>query len=1109
MIITNGGKDGSDEPKGFGAPRPPRPSTGRFPSRIDAFGPHKVIADSIRTLVQTERGGRGIALIGSWGSGKSTIINLLRSAASETKTLRVFVFDAWTHEGDPLRRTFLERLINFLTDESWLSKTGWAQRLENLSRHRKESTVKTTPQLKPLGNVVAVFLFLVPMGFALHGHVNSWLALLGSVLIFGPVLVLLLAWTVNKSWKLPVEERWGILGLLVSKTEETTRTETLEEPEPTSLEFQGWFRKLAQEALKGENRLVIVLDNLDRVGRDEARRLWTTMRTFLDFQEDTAPGWASNLWTLVPFDKDGISKIWDNKLEPSDITDRFLDKTFQVSFSVPDPLLSDWRTFLNEQLKLAFPNHTEAEFYRISRIYGILRTKGEPPTPREIKLFVNNVGSTYQTAGGAVPLTHAGLYVALCTHELSWPLIKSIPSQEELEPYLVEGDWRENLASLFFKMPKEKARQVLYGDELEKSLSDGQGDSLKGLISIPGVDYLAERIIDQRVTKWRENEPHILARAAHALAGAGVPSTHTWTNVWTRLISEVRKVTVWNALDAKAGMGLAALIARAMDEAFSTTVVKSLKTTPTMDATEREQRFSQWAEGLLEVLAGVTQAGHEAKVVEFCEESGFTTSGEDYVSLLAAVSRRTDTKPNWHLLRPGLKESEIIEHLKALSTSGKFETQQEKAVEVMLSVQFEWDWSPLVAALSARLSQGASFSPQEVTSSLTTLIRMSASNEIAEKALQSVVVSGWIFHQFQQAFVGSHAEACAACILAISRFDSEAASSSNPNQALSGRNSYRTAVANPFSYPKTLEAAIQMGRVLDLSDKLLRLRNAVSLPRPFLDATLKKLMEETESASKLGASTIREFWPSVNEILRETTTSFILHQAQRKVFIDHLKESGLSLDRISLFNVVLSVKPDSELLIILKTALTGLSKEEWTGALHDPADLSLLIETLQRHKMELGFGHQLQDALSGIASQVPVGHVSSMTDQQLRTFFSALAPPQRELLTRNVVDLLNESDADTSNLLGQFGAVLEDCLILAEDADRLVRQAFRKIVERRLKAEISWLAETLERWPALFRASKSATQTDFRERVTEFPKEETSAEIQAEVERIAGRIKKR
>jgi ATPase subunit of ABC transporter with duplicated ATPase domains len=96
------------------------------PAASDAFlgHAHQSVATAIARLVETELGGRVIGLEGAWGSGKSTIVGLIKShfdieptkhGAQET---RVSVFDAWSHQGDPLRRTFLEALLDDVAD--WL-----------------------------------------------------------------------------------------------------------------------------------------------------------------------------------------------------------------------------------------------------------------------------------------------------------------------------------------------------------------------------------------------------------------------------------------------------------------------------------------------------------------------------------------------------------------------------------------------------------------------------------------------------------------------------------------------------------------------------------------------------------------------------------------------------------------------------------------------------------------------------------------------------------------------------------------------------------------------------------------------------------------------------
>src|SRR5574341_2411604 len=103
------------------------------PAEEDRFGPHREIANAVAELVRTEDGGRSIGLSGPWGAGKSTVVSLLRRDIAVSSEHCLWVFDAWAHEGDPLRRTFLESLIGFLRERRWIGDEAWSRRVESLT----------------------------------------------------------------------------------------------------------------------------------------------------------------------------------------------------------------------------------------------------------------------------------------------------------------------------------------------------------------------------------------------------------------------------------------------------------------------------------------------------------------------------------------------------------------------------------------------------------------------------------------------------------------------------------------------------------------------------------------------------------------------------------------------------------------------------------------------------------------------------------------------------------------------------------------------------------------------------------------------------------------
>ena len=101
-------------------------------SSEDAFedGAHRRIADSLYAVITSQEHSANIGLSGEWGSGKSTVIRMLKEKMENDHLF--FIFDSWAYENDSLRIDFLLEFIheikmffdrkyeNFTT--SWYSK---------------------------------------------------------------------------------------------------------------------------------------------------------------------------------------------------------------------------------------------------------------------------------------------------------------------------------------------------------------------------------------------------------------------------------------------------------------------------------------------------------------------------------------------------------------------------------------------------------------------------------------------------------------------------------------------------------------------------------------------------------------------------------------------------------------------------------------------------------------------------------------------------------------------------------------------------------------------------------------------------------------------------
>ncbi|NRF93305.1 hypothetical protein HQN89_20245 [Paenibacillus frigoriresistens] len=214
----------------------------------------------------------------------------------------------------------------------------------------------------------------VPIGLMLFNKIGMdsipvWLSIFGGFLVFLPIILIIhfIAYSkidqiLKRKKGIPFSsiENSNLMALLVNKFETVTKSETIETPEPTTIEFQKFYNEIMSAALPENSfrKLILVVDNLDRMNPDEAAKVWATMRAFLDSTIVQHGLWRENLWLLVPIVPPiNSAAVNENK--------SLLDKTFQSIFEVPPPALLKWKNHLNKLLSEALPNHDQEDFHSI------------------------------------------------------------------------------------------------------------------------------------------------------------------------------------------------------------------------------------------------------------------------------------------------------------------------------------------------------------------------------------------------------------------------------------------------------------------------------------------------------------------------------------------------------------------------------------------------------------------------------------------------------------------------------------------------------------------------------------------------------------------------
>lgn len=469
-------------------------------SNDDFFGSHARVARAVASAICEDPGLSVVGLLGPWGSGKSTVVHL---TGKELRTTHhMFTYDAWLHQSDPPRRSFLDQFLAFLIAEQLIVAEDWNERFDLIHKRIEDTNTSTTPHVTKGGNFLLLSLIALPFSTRFLGSdwakemlnlywkdPKSWVFPLALFFTFLPILIAILLYIVSRFSKTKGQEE-SLFGLVVNKQIKSHTSRVTRTPEPTSIEFQELFRDLLNADRVRDVRIVLVIDNLDRVSEAEAMEMWGTIRSF--FLGAIAPGSkpdAARMPTvLLPIDPQGISRLYEEKADgDGKLLRSFMDKTFDVVFHVAAPVVSDWQAYLIAALRSTFGNEIADRWgFEVSRIYA--RRVDDRVTPRDINRQVNSIAALWlQWRDASIPFPIIAYY-AIFRETLEADLLAAISSpQFDLSDH---DGWEKALAGIHFGVAQDNALQMLLGSDVARAIDDQNHDDFGKYMVIRGVDQL-------------------------------------------------------------------------------------------------------------------------------------------------------------------------------------------------------------------------------------------------------------------------------------------------------------------------------------------------------------------------------------------------------------------------------------------------------------------------------------------------------------------------------------------------------------------------------------------------------------------------------------------
>lgn len=264
-----------------------------------------------------------IAIYGEWGSGKSSVINLasenIKKSEHENKPT-IIEFNPWIFSEE---NSLGEHFFNEIAKE--MEVRNDTEKDKKIAKKLKfyASLLSLTPEENLLAGLASKTLLILGLIGIFSSQVINWLNIpsnwIQNVLLVGGFLFVLL------------EFFKGYLGKLANYFEKRA--------EYYSKSVSEIKREIKKELIDRQKKLVIVIDDIDRLNQSEIRQIFRLIRVNADFP---------NTIYLLAFDRKIVEKNLEEQVGVSGKD--YLNKIVQVNFDVPFAKPSKISTFLFKEL---------------------------------------------------------------------------------------------------------------------------------------------------------------------------------------------------------------------------------------------------------------------------------------------------------------------------------------------------------------------------------------------------------------------------------------------------------------------------------------------------------------------------------------------------------------------------------------------------------------------------------------------------------------------------------------------------------------------------------------------------------------------------------------
>ncbi len=196
-----------------------------------------------------------------------------------------------------------------------------------------------------------------------------------------------------------------------------------------------------------------------------------------------------------------------------------MEKRFQIRFTSPPLVFTGWKEFLIQKLNEAFPAHLKKEeFDDVYNIFSLFHDQALKQnekiisiSPRDIIIFINQMGTSYAQWGNEVSISSIALFTLLKIQNPSINLANLLLKEqdiknkfgERIKPFFA-ANWLDELAILWFNVEKDKATIFLLEEPILNAAKQGNYEKideyLEGRSGI--VDVIENIVMGEKIKEF-------------------------------------------------------------------------------------------------------------------------------------------------------------------------------------------------------------------------------------------------------------------------------------------------------------------------------------------------------------------------------------------------------------------------------------------------------------------------------------------------------------------------------------------------------------------------------------------------------------------------------